>query len=291
VSYIVPWAAGGGTDTISRAMASVLSSYLGQSVNVINRTGGGGVVGHLSLAQSAPEGHTIGAITVELTMMHHMGLTDLVPDSYTPLAMLANNPAAVTVRADAPWNTVGELLDDVRANPGEYRASGTSRGGIWDLARIGMLMAAGLDADAMPWIPSQGAAPAFQELLAGGVDVITAALVEAGPLMNAGQVRVLGVMSDERLEAFPGVPTLKEQGLDWKTSSWIGVGGPAGMDDDVRDVLSSAIEEAAADSQYVQALERAGYNLQFLAHDEFGRFMAEQDSLNGALLRSAGIAR
>ena len=290
VAYVVPWAAGGGTDTVSRMIATVLQDYLGRPVNVLNRTGGGGVVGHLALAQAQPDGYTTGAITVELTMMHHQGLTNLTYEEYTPLALLVNNFAAVSVRADAPWDTLDDLLQDVRANPGRFRASGTSRGGIWDLARIGMLQEAGLSSSDLPWIPSQGAAPAFQELLAEGVDVVTAALVEAGPLLKAGQIKVLGVMADERLDAFPDVPTLREQGFDWTMSSWIGVGAPAGLPDAVRNRLSSALEDAAEDAQYVEALERAGFNPQFLKADEFESFIAEQDSVNGALLRAAGIA-
>ncbi len=290
VAYVVPWAAGGGTDTVSRMMATVLQDYLGRPVNVLNRTGGGGVVGHLALAQAQPDGYTTGAITVELTMMHHQGLTNLTYEEYTPLALLVNNFAAVSVRADAPWDTLDDLLQDVRANPGRFRASGTSRGGIWDLARIGMLQEAGLSSSDLPWIPSQGAAPAFQELLAEGVDVVTAALVEAGPLLKAGQIKVLGVMADERLDAFPDVPTLREQGFDWTMSSWIGVGAPAGLPDAVRNRLSSALEDAAKDAQYVEALERAGFNPQFLTADEFESFIAEQDSVNGALLRAAGIS-
>jgi tripartite-type tricarboxylate transporter receptor subunit TctC len=153
-----------------------------------------------------------------------------------------------------------------------------------------MLNRAGFASSDLPWIPSQGASPAFQELLAGGVDVVTAALVEAGPLLKSGQVKVLGVMSEERLQVFPDVPTLKEQGLDWTMSSWIGVGSPLGISNDVRERLTSSIKAAAEDPQYVETLRQAGFNLQFIPPDEFKTFMAKQDSLNGALLREAGIA-
>ncbi len=291
IAFIVPWNPGGGTDTSSRALASVLQNVIGQSVNVVNRTGGGGVVGHLAIAQAQPDGYTIGAVTVEITMMHHMGLTDLTYRDYTPLALITNNYAAVSVRADAPWNSLDELLADVRTHPGRHQASGTARGGIWDLARIGMLQRAGLEPSAMPWVPSQGAAPAFQELLAGGVDVVTAALAEAAALREAGQIKVLGVMAEERLDAFPSVPTLMEQDIDWSLGGWVGVGAPAGLPDSVRTALDDAIGEAVQDSQYVASLERAGYNLQYLPADEFEELMARQDSLNGRLLESAGIAQ
>jgi tripartite-type tricarboxylate transporter receptor subunit TctC len=291
ITFTVPWSPGGGTDTTSRTLAAVLSDELGQNVNVVNRTGGGGVVGHLALAQARPDGHTIGAITVEITMLPHIGQTNLTYQDYTPLALMINNPSAVTVRADAPWDTLQELLDDVRANPGKFQASGTARGGIWDLARIGMLDAAGLPEDAMPWVPSQGAAPAFQELLAGGVDVVTAALAEAASLREAGEVKVLGVMADERLERFPEVPTLKEQGVDWSIGGWAGVAAPAGIPDDVRARLDEAISTAMASPEFRRPLTQAGFTLQPMDADEFAAFVRNQHEVNGHLLELAGVTQ
>ncbi len=291
IRYIVPWNPGGGTDTASRALAAVLQETLGHPVNVVNRTGGGGVVGHLALAQARPDGYTLGAVTVEITMMHAMGLTDLTYESYTPLALLMNNPAAITVRADAPWNTLDDLIADLQATPGDHLASGTSRGGIWDLARIGFLEAAGLPENAMPWVPSQGAAPALQELLAGGVSVVTAALAETDALRKAGQVKVLAVMADERLDVAPDVPTLKEQGIDWSLGGWVAIGAPAGLPDDVRATLSEAIQTVANDPAYQDPLRQAGFHLQFLPAEAFATFIQEQDQVNGELLQRAGLNR
>jgi len=289
ITYTVPWSPGGGTDTSARALAATLQGSLGTSVNVVNRTGGGGVVGHLALAQARPDGYTIGAITVEITMMHHQGLTELTYEDYTPLALVMNNPAAVTVRADAPWNTLEELLTHVRENPGDLQASGTSQGGIWDLARIGFLEAAGLESSAMPWVPSQGAAPALQELLAGGVDVVTAALAEVASLLEAGEVKVLAVMADERLERFPDVPTTVEQGVDWTIGGWAGVAAPAGLEEDVRARLNEAIQEAFNNPEFTEPLLQAGFNLQPLDSEAFAAFLAEQDEINGRLLELAGV--
>lgn len=291
LTYVVPWNPGGGTDTASRALAAVLQDTLGQPVNVVNRTGGGGVVGHLALAQARPDGYTLGAVTVEITMMHWMGLTDLTYEDYTPLALMMNNPAAVTVRADAPWETLGDLIDDIRAHPGDYLASGTSRGGIWDLARMGFLRAAGLPETALPWVPSQGAAPALQELLAGGVSVVTAALAETDALRKAGQVKVLAVMADERLSVAPDVPTLKELGIDWSLGGWVAVGAPHGLPAEVQAELVDAIGAVAADPAYREPLQQAGFNLQFMPADAFARFIQEQDRVNGELLELAGLAR
>jgi tripartite-type tricarboxylate transporter receptor subunit TctC len=289
ITFTVPWSPGGGTDTTSRTLAALLNEQLGVTVNVVNRTGGGGVVGHLALAQAPANGYTIGAITVEITMLPHIGQTDLTYEDYTPLGLMINNWSAVSVRADAPWETLDELLDHIRENPGELQASGTAMGGIWDLARIGMLDQAGIEADAMPWVPSQGAAPAFQELLAGGVDVVTAALAEAAPLMQAGEVRVLGVMAPERVARFPDVPTLAELGLDWSIGGWAGVAAPAGLPEDERSALAEAIEAAMASNEFIEPLTQAGFTLQPMNADEFATFLQVQHEVNGRLLRLAGV--
>jgi tripartite-type tricarboxylate transporter receptor subunit TctC len=289
ITFTVPWSPGGGTDTTSRTLAAVLTQSLGVNVNVVNRTGGGGVVGHLALAQAPANGYTIGAITVEITMLPHIGQTTLSYVDYTPLGLMINNPSAVTVRADAPWDTLEELLDHIRANPGELQASGTALGGIWDLARIGLLLAADIDPDAMPWVPSQGAAPAFQELLAGGVDVVTAALAEAASLLGAGEVKVLGVMSPNRVARFPDVPTLKELGYDWSIGGWAAVAAPAGLSDDVRATLANAIEAAMASADFIDPLTAAGFTLQPMNADEFAGFIQEQHEVNGRLLEIAGV--
>ena len=160
-----------------------------------------------------------------------------------------NNPGAITVRADAPWATLDDLLASLREEPGVFLASGTSRGGIWDLARIGFLDKAGLPETAMPWVPSQGAAPALQELLAGGVFVVTAALAETDALRRAGRVRTLAVMANDRLPTAPETPTLKELGLDWTIGGWLVVGAPVGLPPAVRDTLSAAIERSVGRSK------------------------------------------
>ena len=285
ITLLVPWNPGGGTDTSSRALAAVLQDKIGVAVNVVNRTGGSGVVGHLALAQAKPDGYTLGAMTGEITMMHWTGLTDLTLADYTPLAMTVNNPAAVTVLADAPWNTLEELLADVRARPGEILASGTSKNGIWDIARMGLLEKAGLPETAMPWIPSPGgAAPAMQELMAGGVQVLTIALAEAAAQYRSGQVKVLGVMAAERLAAYPDVPTLAEQGFDVQVGGWVSVAAPAGLPDSILVPLSEAIRQATADSAFTGPLQTAGHNLQFMEGNALTSFLAAQDELNGRLL-------
>ena len=123
LTLIVPWGAGGGTDAVARFIASLMEKDLGQPVNVVNRTGGSGVVGHSAIAGAPPDGYTIGMITVEITMMHHQKLTELDPTSYTPIALVNLDPAGFQVRADSPYKTMGDVLAAVKANPGKFKAS------------------------------------------------------------------------------------------------------------------------------------------------------------------------
>ena len=288
ITYLVPWNPGGGTDTISRTLAAVLQEELGVSINVMNRSGGGGVVGHLALSQARADGYTLGAITGEITMMHWQGLTPLTYNDFTPIALLSYNPGAITVKIDAPWNTLDELLADIRSRPGELLASGTSKGGVWDLGRIGFLDAAGLPESALPWVPSQGAAPALQELLAGGVQVVTAALAETDALLKAGEVKVLAVMADERLDNYPSIPTLKEQGIDWTIGGWVSLGAPAGLPEDMVETLKAAVLKVTQDSSYITPLKQAGFNLMATTDAELMSFLEKENEVNGKLLELAG---
>src|ERR687897_884936 len=138
VTIICPWGAGGGTDATARIIAAVMEKELKQPFNVVNRTGGSGVVGHDAIAKAAPDGYTLGLITVEITMMHHVGLTPLRHTDYTPIGLVNADPAGINVRVDSPYKSVKELLAAIKASPGKLKASGTGQGGIWHLAIAGL---------------------------------------------------------------------------------------------------------------------------------------------------------
>jgi tripartite-type tricarboxylate transporter receptor subunit TctC len=109
ITMIVPWGAGGGTDAVARLLASLLEKDLGQPVNVVNRVGGSGVVGHQAIASATPDGYTIGLLTTEIVMMHHQGLTKLNGAGFTPIGLVNVDPAAIQVHADAPYKTMADL--------------------------------------------------------------------------------------------------------------------------------------------------------------------------------------
>jgi tripartite-type tricarboxylate transporter receptor subunit TctC len=258
ISIICPWGAGGATDTIARIVAAVMEKDFGQPVTVVNRTGGGGAVGHTAGATAAPDGYTICLSTTELSMMHWMGLAQISYKDMKPVGRLATNPAGVSVRADAPWKTVSELQDYIGANPGKLKASGVGPGGIWDLARAGWLKTVGIPVQAVRWVPSNGAAPALQELMAGGIDIVPCSLPEARALIEAKKVKALAVMADQRADLFPEVPTLKELGVNWAIGAWWGITVPQKTPGDIVAVLGKSIEKIAADSQFKEFMKKNG---------------------------------
>src|SRR4029079_13419633 len=200
-----------------RIIGPPLGKELGQPVTVVNRTGGRGVVGHAAISSSPPDGYTIGLITVEIGMMHWQGLTDISGASYTPIGLVNSHRAGLRVRADAPYKNANELVAAIKATPGKFKASGTGQGGIWHLALAGMLKDLHVDPAAVPWVPSNGAAPGLQDLVAGGVEIVPCSLPEARSLIDAGKVKSLAVMADAPAALYPNVPTLKSaSGSDWK---------------------------------------------------------------------------
>lgn len=293
VTLICPWGAGGGTDATSRIIGALLEKKLGQPFNVVNRTGGSGVVGHSAIAYGKPDGYTIGLTTVEITMMHHQGLTDLTSKNLTPLALMNEDPAGVTVSADSPWKTIQELAEAIKASkPGEMKASGTGQGGIWHLALIGWLQAMGLDPNHVTFVPSQGAAPAMQDLVAGGIDIAPCSLPEARSMVDAGRARSLAIMAEARAGSHPDLPTLKEAlGIDYTMAAWRGMTGPAGMDQAAVDVLVPALKEIAASDEYAEFMNGRGYGIKFSGPAEFGGFMEKADGVMGAAMKAAGLAR
>lgn len=292
VTLIVPWGAGGGTDATARIVGSLLEKEIGQPVTVVNRTGGSGVVGHSAIASAPPDGYTIGLATVEIGMMHWQGLTELTGASYTPIGLVNADPAGIQVRSDAPFKTVNELLAAIKANPGKFKASGTGQGGIWHLAIAGLLRDQKIDPASVPWVPSNGAAPGLQDMIAGGVDIAPVSLPEARSLIDAGKVKSLAIMNDKPAALYPNVATLKAAiGSDWTMAAWRGIVAPKGISAEVRDKLSAAIKKIAASKEYNDFMSSRGFGVVYAGPDEFGKFMAKSDAELGATMKAVGIAK
>ena len=292
VTLIVPWGAGGGTDATARILASLMEKELGQPINVVNRTGGNGVVGHAAIAAAPPDGYTIGLATVEISMLHWQGLTQLSGASYTPIGLVNADPAGIQVRADAPYKTVQDLLADIKAHPGKFKASGTGQGGIWHLALAGLLRDQKIDPQSVHWVPSNGAAPGLQDMVAGGVDIAPCSLPEARSLIDAGKVKSLAIMNDQPATLYPQIPTLKAAiGSDWKMAAWRGIVAPKGLPAAIRDKLAAVVQKVANGKEYKDFMAQRGFGVVYAGPEAFGQFMAKSDADLGATMKAVGIAK
>jgi tripartite-type tricarboxylate transporter receptor subunit TctC len=292
ITLIVPWGAGGGTDATARIIGTLLEKELKQPVNVVNRTGGSGVVGHSAIAQAAPDGYTLGLITVEIGMMHWQGLTELKSSSYTPLGLVNADAAGVQVRADSPYKTLPELVAAVKASPGKFKASGTGQGGIWHLALAGMLKDLKVDPATVPWVPSNGAAPGLQDLVADGVAIVPCSIPEARSLIDAGKVRSLAIMAESAPALYPSLPTLKQAtGSDWTMAAWRGMAAPKGIPKDAETLLVNAIKKVYDSKDYKDFMASRGFGVIYLPPMEFASFMEKSSADLGATMKAVGIVK
>jgi len=292
VQLIVPWGAGGGTDATARIIAALLEKELKQPFNVVNRTGGSGVVGHQAIASAPADGYTLGLITVEITMMHWAGLTQLKYTDYTPIGLVNADPAGINVRVDAPYKSVKDLLAAIKANPGKLKASGTGQGGIWHLAIAGLLKDQGIDPAALRWVPSNGAAPGLQDMVAGGVDVVPSSIPEARAMIDAGKVRALAIMDANPPALYPKVPTLKaELGSDWQISAWRVIAAPKGIPADVQRTLVTALKKVYDSKEYKDFMASRGFGVLWADPADTTKFMADSDARLGAALKAVGLAK
>jgi tripartite-type tricarboxylate transporter receptor subunit TctC len=286
ILLVCPWAAGGGTDRVARQIAALLEQDLGVPVNVVNVTGGDGVTGHSRGALARADGYTLTLVTVEIASLHWRGMTSISHEDFAPVGLVNRDAAAVFVRADAPWRTLRDLEQTIRERPRTLRASGTATAGIWHLALAGWLSAVGLRPTDVIWVSIAGSAPSLQELLAGGLDVVSCSLAEAQALLAAGRIRSLGVMSEVRLPQFAAVPTFKELGADWTLGTIRGVAAPKDTPPERVRVLADALKRVVEGDGYQTVMRRGGFTPAYEDPARFALTLAQTDERLGALLTS-----
>jgi len=291
ITMIVPWAAGGGTDAVGRIIAAGLEKELGKPVNVVNRTGGGGVVGHTEIINARPDGYTIGIATAEVTTYYWANTAPYTYDKLAPIALVNFDHVAFYVAEGSPWKTLGEALAGIKAAPfGTYKMSGMPVGAAYHLAFSRLLQSEGIDAKTVPVVPNQGAAQGFQELVSGGVQVLPSSLPEGKTMVDAKRARVLAVLAADRLSAFPDVPTVKQAiGREVVGGTWRGVAGPAGLPADVSARLIDAVEKVVNTPEFKNFMAERGFGLAWAKGPEFGVFLAEQHKNNGEVMNALGL--
>ena len=263
VELVVPFQPGGGTDALARAFADASRKHMPQSVIIVNKPGASGAIGWQDVINAKPDGYKLAVLTVEVTTLPHMGLAKFTYDDFTPIARLNADQAAITVRADAPWNTIEEFLAAARKDSGNIGVGNAGNGSIWHLA------AAALEDKThvkFNHIPYQGAGPAVLALLGGHVDSVAVSPAEVTTYVQAGKLKTLAVMADQRVKGFEKVPTLKERNIDLSIGTWRGIAAPKNTPPEVVAYLKSVSLKAANEPAFREVLEKQ--NLGFAYADE-----------------------
>ncbi|NLJ46616.1 MAG: tripartite tricarboxylate transporter substrate binding protein [Treponema sp.] len=278
ITIVCPWSSGGGTDRTARFMAEALSKELKVPVNVVNKTGGSGAVGHVAGALAAPDGYTILNATFEIVILKYLGYADITPSSVIPLFQFNEDAAAVSVKADSPYKDVPSMIAAIKSKPeGTFLTSGSTIASAWDLPRVRMLMAAGIKPSTVKFIPTQGgAAPAITELLGGHVDAVFCSYPEIAPQVAAGAVRTIGVFADKRNPMFPEIPTLKEQGIDVVGGTWRGFAVPNGTPAAVVKTLEAAFKKITDSQEFKDFMAKNQFGIRVRDSKEFTKFMNEE---------------
>lgn len=285
VTCIVPYDAGGGTDVVMRALAdSAKSSF--KNITVENRSGAGGATGMLAGATAKADGTTVTMITVELTTLEAMGTNaGLTYSMFKPIMMVNSACSAITVKADDDrFATLEDLITYSKSNELQVGNSGT--GAIWHLAAAGLAKAAGTD---FKHVGYDGAAGAITDLLGGHIDAVAVSYAEVASYVESGDLKVLAVMSENRLDSIPDVPTCKECGYDAVLGTWRGLGVPKDTPQEVVDYLYEAFTKAAESQEFVDFMNNSNNVIDILDGATFQERIAKDLDVYTGLVNDLGL--
>ncbi|MGC1938071.1 MAG: tripartite tricarboxylate transporter substrate-binding protein [Pseudolabrys sp.] len=258
---VLPFAAGGPTDTLSRIIAARMQVSLGQPIIIENVSGAAGTISLGRVARAAPDGYTISVGPMNshvLTGAIYKLSFDLLND-FEPVALLANNPSVVVSKKDVPAKDLKELIAWVKANQDKVLV-GTS--GIGAATHLGGIMFENLTGTHVQVVPFRGTGPSMQALVGGQIDLIFDQLSSSLPQLQAGTIRSYAVMAQTRATAAPDIPTVDEAGLaTFYLPVWHGMWVPKGTPKDIISKLNGAVVESLADATVRQRLADIGQEI------------------------------
>jgi len=280
VDLVVAFAPGGSTDVVARAFADQLQDVWDEPINVINREGGSGATGTMSVKTAKPDGQTI------LMSVTSAGLTnpaiqgDALPykwDDFTFIARVTTSPLVVIVSADNPYETLQELVDAIEADPEAFSYGTSGPGGPSTFATAQIMTQAGVDPNALTQVVLGGGADTVTAVAGDNVDFAVQNLSEVVELVKGDKLRGLAVSNVERVEALPDVPTAEEAGFDQFTfQGWNGLVGPKDLDQDIVDAWNKAVEPMLEDEEFQTQLRELGLEPAYLDSKEFKQYLEEQ---------------
>ena len=274
IMMIVPFPPGGVADLTGRPTAIAMEKVLKQKIVIENKAGAGGGIGMAQVAKAKPDGYTIMMALSSVSVIPEadklLGRAPMYTlDQLAPIALISADPTILVVRAESPWKSVKDMVDDARKRPG---AISYSSSGIYGTLHVAMAMLGDAAGVSFHHVPYSGAGPAITALLGGHVDALATGPGTVIQHIKAGKLRALASWGDKRIEAMPDLPTLKELGYDAEFYIWSGLFAPAGTPAPVMSTLRHAAAEAVKDPQFKTAMAAIDTPVYYLDAPDFQKF-------------------
>ena len=287
VTIIVPFSAGGGTDITTRTLAGPMAEALGVEIVVKNTAGAGGTIGAAETARAKADGYTIGMMPVgPMTTQPHLRELPYSPDSFDYICQSYSAPSSLVVRKDSPFNSLQDMLDHAKANPGELNYGVQAVGSIPHVAGLGLAAASGAE---FTFIPYKGSAPTFKAMLDGSVDMFVAHI--SFLTKNADQVKSIAMLTSERVSTAADLPTATDQGVPMHFPIWGGLVAPKGIPADAKAALEAACEAAMNSDAFSSRMADLRMPVAFMNGNDYEAFVASEFAKNDELLTNAGLKK
>ena len=264
IRHIMPWGAGGGTDSAMRGFVEHMQTHLGTAIYTDNVTGGVGSVGWMTLKDAEPDGYTIGTLTYDILTVEFQGMAPVSWQDFELIGTVTEHATALVVRAD-DFEELDEFIAVAEEEPGSLPTSNASTGGVWHQHAVAMERELGIELNHVPY---ESAAPQVTSLLGGETDAAVISLPPVMEYVRSGEMRVLAVMADERVDLVPDVPTFTELGHDVVYGSFRSLAAPGGTPEEIIEVLEHAAAETFEDPEFQEWAEEAAIGARWLNRED-----------------------
>lgn len=285
VEFVIPFGAGGGADIEGRLLAEEMGKVLGVPFTPVNRPGGGGAITYTYLTNAEPDGQTVGWASTSVLTTTNLGNVDFDYTAMDHIGRVEFQPQPFVVRADAPWQTFDEFVEDCKASPGTLKVANSGTGSSTHTAAIMLMDAAGCEVVHLP----KSVQERNTAVLNGEAEAMIAPLTGAVKLTQAGELRILVMPTDERNPIFPDVPTAKELGYDATLDLFRSLAVPAGTPEEIKATLADAMTKAANSPAFQELAENSGFTVAPMGPDEFTEYLADENDKVVEIFKSAGL--
>ncbi|MCM3078300.1 MULTISPECIES: tripartite tricarboxylate transporter substrate binding protein [Brevibacillus] len=292
IEGIVPFGAGGGTDLVARAIATVAEKQLGQSINITNKPGATGTVGTKYVFDKEADGNTLLFAAENPTVYGVLQLSERSFEEFYPVHIMGRGLAAITVNESSKYKTMTDLMNDVKANPADIKMGTTGPGGLSYMVTAMISQSENVEFNMVPF---DGEGPIVTALLGNHIDVSIVSLSKAIENAKGGKVRVLAVVNDAKVEELPDVPAITDElpamskYMPW--GPFYGVWVKKEAPDYVKQTLEKTFAEASKDADYQALLKNLAIIPMGISGEEAEKFWREQQSISAWLLQDAGAAK